>query len=534
MKRFFIVCLSLLVGSAICFAQTEKPAFDVSGVIKTVAGQPIENVVVTDGYTVVVTDAEGAYRFNRHPEASYVYYSLPSEYEVPLRQGHPCFYKKLTDDKKYDFVLRPLKGGPEKNLHLFFLADPQCQNLRHVYRFRTETAPDLRETSKKCKYACYAISLGDIVYSEGPRNANYLMPMIKHEMMAENLGMPIFQTIGNHDCDYEPIALNDRNSNPSVRLQRMFEATFGPINYSWNRGDVHIVSMNDIVYDDITNFKKYHGDFTDDQVEWLRNDLKYVPKDKLIIFCVHIPVEHFRKTKNNKQVLAMLAEYPNCRIVSGHTHYMRHYHHSNGIHEHILAAASGCWWWSCNNGDGAPNGYAIFDIKGNKVADDIYKSVGRDKKHQLRLYRGDAKFGGSFEQPTLPFGADKLLANVWYADRDWKVEVYEDGKYSGQMKLMKASPYRGDENPSLTSSKDWWAIGYNVGVVGRGHSKGSTRRNYCTPCHHMYIYTLKNPSASVKVVATDSKGRKYTCDQVIGGQDYELAAPPVYQVGEAW
>ena len=102
------------------------------------------------------------------------------------------------------------------------------------------------------------------------------------------------------------------------------------------------------------------------------------------------------------------------------------------------------------------------------------------------------------------------------------------------MTKMKASPYRGDEHPSLTSSKDWWAIGYNTGVVGRGHKKGSTRKNYCSPCHHMYIYTLKNPNAKVKVVATDDKGREYVCDHVIEGPEYELAAPPVYNVTEVW
>ncbi|MBO5771457.1 MAG: calcineurin-like phosphoesterase C-terminal domain-containing protein [Alistipes sp.] len=530
MKKLLIILVALFAVSTVAQASSH----DVSGTIRTVKGAPIEGVVVSDGYTVVATNAEGFYSFDRHPEASYVYYSLPAEYEVPLRQGHPCFYKKLTDDRVYDFVLRPMKGGVEKNFHLFFLADPQCQNLRHVHRFRSETAPDVRQMAKKCKYNCYAISLGDIVYSEGPRNANYLMPMIKNEMAAENLGMPMFQTIGNHDCDYEPVSLNNRNSNATVRLQRMFEATFGPIDYSWNRGDVHIVSMNDIVYDDITNFKKYHGDFTDKQVEWLREDLKYVSKDKMVILCVHIPVEHFRKSKNNKAVLAMLSEFANCRIVSGHTHYMRHFTHANGIREHILAAASGCWWWSRNNGDGAPNGYAIFDIKGNQVADDIYKGVGFDKSYQLRLYRGDATVGGKHESPTLPFGPDKLLANVWYANKDWKVEVYENGKLTGEMKRMKPSPFRDDEHPSLTSSKDWWAICYHTGVVGRGHRKGSTRRNYCSPNHHMYIYTMKDPSAKIKVVATDSKGRKYTCDHVITGQEYDLAAPPVYQVGEVW
>ena len=530
MRKLITSLVAILGIAAYATAQTA----DVSGTIRTTAGVPIAGVVVTDGYTVTATDAEGKYSFNRHEEAAYVYYSIPAEYRVPLRQGHPCFYKKLTDDKVYDFVLQPLKGGAEKEFRLIMVADPQCQNLRHVYRFHSETAPDLRKTAKKSKSPCYAVSLGDIVYSEGPRNANYLMPMIKEEMRAENIGMPMFQTIGNHDCDYEPVATGKRNSTPTVRLQRMFEATFGPIDYSWNRGNVHIVSMNDIVYDDINNFKKYHGDFTDKQVEWLRKDLSYVSKDKMVVFCVHIPLEHMRKSPRVQAVLKMLSEYAECKIMSGHTHYTRRYTHKNGIHEYILGAASGCWWWSRNNGDGTPNGYGIFDIKDGRLADHRYKGTGFDIDYQLRLYRGNATFGGKHEQPTLPFGADKILANVWFADKDWKVELYEDGKLSGEMKKMKPSPFRGDEHPSLESSTDWWAIGYHTGVVGRGHKKGSTRKNYCVPCHHMYIYTLKNPNAKVKVVATDDKGRKYTCDYVIENADYSLAAPEEYKTTEVW
>lgn len=528
--RKLIILIAALGFTSLAVAQTT----DVFGTFRTTDGTPIEGVVVTDGYTVVATDAEGKYAFNRHTEAAYVYYSIPAEYRIPLRQGHPCFYKKLTDAKEYDFVLHPLKGGKEDKFRLVMVADPQCQNLRHVYRFHSETAPDLKKTAKKSKTPCYAISLGDIVYSEGPRNANYLMPMIKEEMRAENIGMPMFQTIGNHDCDYEPIALNHRNTTPTKRMQRMFEATFGPIDYSWNRGDVHIISMNDIVYEDVTNFKQYHGDFTDEQVEWLRKDLSYVPKDKMIIFCVHIPLEHMRKSANVQAVLSMLEQYAECKIMSGHTHYTRRYTHKNGIHEYILGAASGCWWWSNNNGDGTPNGYGLFDINGNKLIDHQYKSTGHSLDYQLRLYRGNAQVGGKFESPSFAFGANQILANVWFADTDWKIELYEDGKLSGEMTKLKASPYRGDEYPSTESSKDWWAICYNTGVVGRGHSKGSTRRNYCTPCHHMYIYTLKNPNAKVKVVATDDKGRKFVCDHVIEGQEYELAAPNEYKVSEVW
>ena len=534
MRKLLLSTLMLLFALPVLVAAPAEE-FDVRGTIRTIDGTPIEGVVVSDGYTVVATAADGTYQFNRNKTAAYVFYSLPAEYEVPLRHGAPCFYKKLTDDRVYDFVLRPLRGGKEDKFRLVCIADPQCQNIRHVYRFRTETAPDLKRTAKRSKMPCYAVSLGDIVYSEGPRNANYLMPLMKEEMAAENIGMPLWQTIGNHDSDYEPVKIDERNPSLTIRLQRMFEASFGPLDYSWNRGDAHIVSMNDVVYFINKKGKKsYYGDFTDAQVEWLRKDLSFVPKDKLLILCVHIPVENGVKYENTKKVLAMLAEYPNCRIMSGHTHYQRNYTHKNGIKEHILAAASGCWWWSRNNGDGAPNGYGLFDIEGNQVTDYIYKGTGCDEKYQLRLYRGNAGLGGKYEQPTLPFGESVILANVWNYDEGWKVLLYEDGKLSGEMTKMKPSPFRGDENPSLKSSKDWWAIGYHLGVVGRGHVGTSTRRNYCTPCHHMFTYTLKNPKAAVKVVAIDTKGRKYTCDHVIEGAEYELAAPPVYKVSEVW
>ena len=94
MRKLITSLVAILGITAYATAQTA----DVSGTIRTTAGTPIEGVVVTDGYTVVATDAEGKYSFNRHEEAAYVYYSIPAQYRVPLRQGHPCFYKKLTDD----------------------------------------------------------------------------------------------------------------------------------------------------------------------------------------------------------------------------------------------------------------------------------------------------------------------------------------------------------------------------------------------------------------------------------------------------
>ena len=61
------------------------------------------------------------------------------------------------------------------------------------------------------------------------------------------------------------------------------------------------------------------------------------------------------------------------------------------------------------------------------------------------------------------------------------------------------------------TSQDWWAIGYNIGVVGRGTSSTS----YYTNEFHMYKAILKSATSKIEVRATDPYGNEYTCSEVI-------------------
>lgn len=99
------------------------------------------------------------------------------------------------------------------------------------------------------------------------------------------------------------------------------------------------------------------------------------------------------------------------------------------------------------------------------------------------------------------------------------MEVYENDVYKGKASLIsnKKNSFSKVEKGKTydipaASSQDWWAIGYHIGVVGRGTSSTS----YYTNCFHVYSYKLTNKSASVKVVATDPYGNSYTCTEVIG------------------
>jgi hypothetical protein len=355
------------------------------------------------------------------------------------------------------------------------------------------------------------------------------MDDMRDKMHVDKSGMPIFQVMGNHDYTYfhtdKPINADATSSTYNIKMQRAFETVFGPINYSWDRGDAHIIGMRTMQWSNNTGWSSYSTTFTAEQLEWLRQDLAVVPKDKLVILCVHIPIST-SSNANIKSAIAMLKQFKEAHIMSGHTHYGRNIV-SSGLYEHVHGAVCGQWWWSNMNGDGVPNGYGVYDIEGNTIKNWYYMGVNEgmnSRDYQMRLYRGDIKGGTSSKSFNTQLGHGVLLANVFNADPAWKIEVYENGSLTGQMTLIPAKKYNADAlgaYPCLVptdSSQDWWSIGYHIGVVGRGkHS------SYSNACYHMYKYTLKNPNCTdIRVEATDRFGRKYVCSEVTSDYDYTL------------
>lgn len=517
------------------------------GYVKDSDGNPLADVAVSDGFSVTKTNAKGYYTLKPTSDTWYIYYSIPEYCEVPTNSyGQPCFFKEYSaTTKRYDFTLTRLAGGKETAFNLFCLADPQCrytkdvsQNKKDSDRFIDECVPDVKAHAATKTAPCYGVTLGDIAYSEGGRNTVKVMPVMRSAMAKDKIGMPVFQVMGNHDYTYfyknSPISADETSSTFDLKCQREFEKVFGPINYSWNRGDVHIVCMRNVIYDIATDASKYHGGFTDAQYKWLQQDLALVPKSKMVILCVHIPM--LSSSTNKQNVLTLLKQFKTGHIMSGHTHYMRNEPTRSGIYEHIHAAVCGNWWWSKVNGDGCPNGYAVYKIDGTEMTDWYYKGFNEgmnSRDYQIRLYRGNIKTGGSKEYFQYQHGSNVLLANVFNADSSWTVKVYENDTYTGDMTLIKNKKYDADALPKSStsptlvpndSSQDFWAIGLHIGYVGRG--QGTSRNSYLTNGFHLYKYTLKNPSASVKVVAIDRFGNEYSQSTITGDCDYTGVKKP--------
>ncbi len=533
----------------------------IRGCVREKDGTPIKGVAVSDGFTVVATDDQGYYEMDISQDAWYVFISVPEEYEIPLNKyGLPCFFKSYPSfNDRFNFELERIPGGKETEFMLFGFADPQVSRTTHIERFSTEVAPEVSMYIQNLGKPCYGITLGDVISMGSTDLTNTILPAMRDAMHADKMGMPVFQVMGNHDNCYmtakHPVYGKDERE-LNLNIQRMFEETFGPINYSFNRGDAHIVGMRDIQWVQGDDASIYKTAFTQEQYEWLKADLALVPKNKAVVLCVHIPLYNNGTLGDGtyrQEVLSLLDEFAEAHVLSGHLHYQRNYDHTltsnspHKIYEHAQAAVDGASWTSNINGDGVPNGYGVYHFDGNTVKDWYFKgySEGMDSRdYQIRLYRGNAITGSPIpaDDPNkngtkgyyqFGYGDDILLANVFNSDTAWVVEVYENGEYSGKMtslakyhwevlyeELIGNFTYDDPKRPpvGVECGRDFWAIGVLCGHLGMNNGG-----LYYKHCYQMWKYKLKDKNAKVEVRATDRKGNVYKCSKITDGTDMTYA-----------
>ena len=195
MLRLFCSCCLFLVVSIMQAAIYPDP---VEGVV-TCKGKGLAGVVVTDGFDVVLTDAQGG--------------------------GHIAFFFPLKKGRlKYDFELkRNLKDDMK---HVFMVqTDVQvsCQEHLDSYRSYVGKARAFMEKYAKERDA-FVLDCGDIVGNTPGLYPDYIQ-------VSGGLGLPVYRIIGNHDME-----MGVRSFEHSYKT---YEDYFGPIYYSFNRGKAH-------------------------------------------------------------------------------------------------------------------------------------------------------------------------------------------------------------------------------------------------------------------------------------------------------
>ncbi|HCR48959.1 MAG TPA: metallophosphoesterase, partial [Bacteroidetes bacterium] len=199
-------------------------------------GKGIPHVAVTDGISVVTTDAKGTFTLISTSNQPFVYVSIPAGYKIPQNAtGTARFYQPIRSDNKGEmtalFTLQPEDVSQESHRFLA-LGDVQTQNKYETARFLNETIPDIQQTLNT-GMAAFGVSVGDIMFDDLSLYPDY-------EAGVQKTGIPFFQVMGNHDLDFD--GFTDESST------RTFTRHFGPTYYSFNRGAVHYVVLEDVMW----------------------------------------------------------------------------------------------------------------------------------------------------------------------------------------------------------------------------------------------------------------------------------------------
>lgn len=492
MKRimFFSVAVILFISCQ------KDPKIDITGNVGAIHGTvtwadgtPAVGIQMSDGFTITVTDSNGKYKIDKRSiYAQWIYYSIPANAKVEIgSNGLPCFYKTLNaQTSQYDFTL--VKAPVENKFRILAIGDPQVRESNNgINRFTNETAPDIRNyvKSKGGDMPTYAVTLGDLVHNEWE-----LFPQVIEMLSVNSLSVPCFQVIGNHDHEF-----NGSDPIPDIRSHRKYEAAMGPVNYSFDRGNVHFLVLDNIVHEG-KNESSCREEICERVMEWARTDLSRISKDKTVVVLMHAQLESFQA----EELFDLLVTFSSAHIVCGHLHYLNNIIEvvkGKTIYNSSVCTANGVDWCAQVAGGGEPQGYASYEFEGGTLISQIYKGTGLPEDYQIRLYRptdfppftysvqGNAartyKFGVS--------GDDKIVANIWNATKEWTFEVYEDG-------------HKTANNLNQMQMYDAWSCYYFYKVLNRN------TYSYSRKSSHMYYHTLSNKNASqIKVVAKDPFGR---------------------------
>ena len=420
-------------------------------------GKGLRDVVVSDGFSVVLTSMDGSYRIELVNDSKHVFVSVPSGYEFLHERNVARQYRSVKGEQfqQINFDLEALQVNDERHQFIVW-ADPQTMVESDVNKLMTQSVPDLTKYVKSlsAETLIHGICVGDLVFDN---------PLFfpRYSTAIEKCGIPFFQAIGNHDLNYKT---GDDSE---------FKKMFGPTYYSFNRGKAHYIVLDDVF--SLGGENRYNGFIAKEQLEWLKKDLSFVLKDKLVVLSLHIPTT---EVGNSGELYEILDGYQ-VHIMSGHRHNNQNYAKGN-IFEHVHGTVCGAWWAGTICQDGTPAGYGVYEVNGTDLSWH-YKSVGYNRDYQIR------------STVSVVNGQKVLQANIWNWDPNWKVEYMMDGNQKILMPHVSGydplavSLYKGDKLPS----EGTWA--------------------WIEPEKTFHLFSVQVPAGikQVKVIATDRFGRTY-------------------------
>jgi hypothetical protein len=367
-----------------------------SGALRRQMSDPgIAGVLVSNGRDVVKTDADGRYTLPIDEE-SVIFVIKPTGYAVPVDEEMlPRFYYihqpagspqdlnlryrgiDRTGQLPESVDLALTKTEEPQKFDVIVFADPQPESALEVDFIRDDVVNALVGSS-----AAFGMTIGDIMYDDLS-----LYPRLNR--IIGQIGLLWYNIGGNHDLNYEA---------PSAKYSReTFKRIYGPPYYAFEYGSALFLMLDNVNYLGFDAGKsggqgKYEGRFGQRQVDFIANVLNKFPPGKLVVACMHIPLQTYldpanpeMNTSDRGDFLKLLAGRPHTVSLSGHTHTTEHHYFGveSGFsgpsphHHHVMTTVSGSWWSGpydhrgiavADSRDGSPNGFHVLSIDGQNYS----------------------------------------------------------------------------------------------------------------------------------------------------------------------
>lgn len=435
----------------------------VYGIVSS-AGVGVENVVVSDGAEVTVTNEKGIYQLKSAKKWGYVFISVPSGYEVPSVGVLPQFHRALKNSadvvERADFKLEKVDG--QDSYKIFMLGDMHLANRTGDLGQFAQFTSDLTDYMTRHKgEKMYALTLGDMTWDLYWYSNSYYFPQYLNTVNSQIKNLQIFHTMGNHDNDFQTRSDYDA----AVKYVDQICPTY----YSFNIGKVHYVVMDDIdcsSYDG-TESRNYVKSLSAEQLDWLAKDLSYVAKTTPVVVAMHAQVFYPTTSGfkidhdpvNTLRLFDILDGYT-VRFVTGHTHKLFNVTpdapivDGHNFREYNSGSVCASWWWSGNltpgihiGTDGTPGGYGIWDVTGTDFQC-LYKSTGWPEEYQFRSYDLNNVHFSMANVPLMPSDIsasvknaymqyvnaypqnndNEVLINIWNWNSDWTLSVVDENR----------------------------------------------------------------------------------------------------------
>ena len=496
-------------------------------------GKPLKGVVVSDGTMCVQTDTNGIYQLNSTKKHGLVYISIPSGYTVRPAGTVPQFFKQTAkpagEAERIDFEL--FKDVDQNNQTMIVLGDIHLFNESSVKAFGT-FRQEINSLSGSGIWPCpYVMTMGDMSWDY----YWYATPFGLEDYLGQMnglQGLQVFSTVGNHDHDMMIDSKTEyETTGEDFTCQNSYRKLLGPTCWSVNIGGIHYMSIDDVITTDDGTGKDGRGcrrGLTENDREWIRQDLSYVSKDMPVVVAMHIPLFNHNGNDYDKKLgeytsITSLFKDHDVTFMSAHTHSLYNTvkeDEGQRVEEWVTGALCGDFWSSANKHgvnlctNGAPGGYRVITATGSHISS-VYKATGTDGNFFFRSYdRNTMDFSASLMCPKAPeeskqqkFWNDRTKAyagassenhvyiHVWDMKEGWTLTVTEDGNALDPVKVSLHDPLFLAANIAgqCNSTREEWSIGTNS-----------------TICGQMYRVTASSAGSTLVISVTDSEGNNHT------------------------